>query len=222
MIELLAYVLGEVLDGRNSDTTDGVQRALGREAARLRRFRARGGGERRLGSRAGDGVIDLPIALTSFEASLFVHITAAILGLGATFVESFTYPVAMRLDPRHLPYKHALQLTINAFVALPALVVLFVTGIYQASKAGYDLDEPWLGGTLTIVIVLALMIVAYFIPEDRRLRAMAERDIAASGSGDVAVSRAYERRVRLEGALGAVAGGLVVVAVFLMVTKPGL
>ena len=50
---------------------------------------------------------------------------------------------------------------------------------------------------------------------------MAERDIAASGSDDVAVSPAYERRVRLEGALGAVAGGLVLAAVFLMV-KPGL
>jgi len=98
----------------------------------------------------------------------------------------------------------------------------FVTGLYQASEVRYDLDEPWLAGAMTIVIVLALMIVAYFIPEDRRLRAMAERDIAASGSDDVAVSPAYERRVRLEGALGAVAGGLVLAAVFLMVTKPGL
>jgi uncharacterized membrane protein len=96
----------------------------------------------------------------------------------------------------------------------------FVTGLYQASEVRYDLDEPWLAGAMTIVIVLALMIVAYFIPEDRRLRAMAERDIAASGSDDVAVSPAYERRVRLEGALGAVAGGLVLAAVFLMVTKP--
>jgi hypothetical protein len=43
---------------------------------------------------------------------------------------------------------------------------------------------------MTIVIVLALMIVAHFVPEDRRLRAMAERDIAASGSDDVAVSPA--------------------------------
>ena len=164
-------------------------------------------------------MIDLPIALTGFEASLFVHITAAILGLGATFAETFTYPVAMRLDPRHLPYKHALQLTINAFVALPALLVLFATGLYQASEAGYDLDEPWLAGSMATVIVLALMIVGYFIPEDRRLQAMAERDIAASGSGGVALSPAYERRVRLQGALGAVAGGLVVVAAFLMVTS---
>ena len=32
VIELLTYLLGEVLDGRNAATTDGVRRALGREA----------------------------------------------------------------------------------------------------------------------------------------------------------------------------------------------
>jgi uncharacterized protein YbjT (DUF2867 family) len=32
VIDLLTYVMGEVLDGRNADTTDGVRQALGREA----------------------------------------------------------------------------------------------------------------------------------------------------------------------------------------------
>ncbi len=32
VIELLTYLFSEVVDGRNADTTDGVQRALGREA----------------------------------------------------------------------------------------------------------------------------------------------------------------------------------------------
>ena len=31
-VELLTYLFSEVVDGRNADTTDGVQRALGREA----------------------------------------------------------------------------------------------------------------------------------------------------------------------------------------------
>jgi hypothetical protein len=41
----------------------------------------------------------------------------------------------------------------------------FVTGLYQASEVRDELDEPWHAGAMTIVIVLALMIVAYFIPE---------------------------------------------------------
>ena len=70
VIELLAYLFTEVIDGRNAETTDGVRRALG-ASSRLRRLRAGGGGERGLGSRAGEGVIDLPIApaSTSVEPS---------------------------------------------------------------------------------------------------------------------------------------------------------
>jgi uncharacterized membrane protein len=164
----------------------------------------------------------MPLGVTSFEVSLFLHITAAIIGLGAPFVEAFTYPVAMRLNPRFLPFKHRFQLAINSLLALPALVVVVATGLYQVDELGYELGDFWLSGTLAIVIVLAAMLVAYFIPEDRRLQAMVERDIEASGSGEVKLSDEYLRRVRIEALLGTVADLLVIAAVYLMVTKPGL
>jgi uncharacterized membrane protein len=164
----------------------------------------------------------MPLGVTNFEISLFIHITAAIIGLGVTFAEGLTYPVAMRLNPRFLPFKHRLQLTINGFMALPALVVVLATGLYQVDELGYELADFWLSGTLAIVLVLALMVVAYFIPEDRRLQAMVERDIAASGSGEVVLSDQYQGRVRLEAAMGVIADLLTIAAVYLMVTKPGL
>jgi uncharacterized membrane protein len=164
----------------------------------------------------------MELAVTNLEFSLFIHITAAVVGLGAPFVEGLTYPVAMRMDPRYLPYKHRLQLAINLFLALPALVVVLATGLYQVSELDYKLGDFWLSGTMTIVVVLALMLGAYFIPEDRRLQAMVERDIAASGSGEVAISAEYRRRVRIEAAAGTFADLLVIAAVYLMVTKPGL
>lgn len=162
------------------------------------------------------------LAVTSYELSLFIHITAAIVGLGATFVESLTYAVAKRLDPRHLPYKHALQLTINLGLALPALVVLLVTGLYQADQVGYDLGSLWLAGTMAIVAALALLVAAYFVPEDRRLMRLAKGDIAAAGGGEVRLSDEYLRRVFREQIMGTIADLLVIAAVFLMVTKPGL
>jgi uncharacterized membrane protein len=164
----------------------------------------------------------MELAVTNLEFSLFIHITAAIVGLGVTFAEGLTYPVAMRMDPRHLPYKHRLQLAINVFLALPALVVVLATGLYQVAELDYQLGDFWLSGTMTIVVVLALMLIAYFIPEDRRLQAMVERDIAASGSGEVAISPEYRRRVGIEAAAGTFADLLVIAAVYLMVTKPGL
>jgi uncharacterized membrane protein len=162
------------------------------------------------------------LAVTNLEISLFIHISAAIIGLGVTFAEGLTYPVAMRLNPRFLPFKHRLQLAINGLMALPALVVVLATGLYQVDELGYELGDFWLSGALAIVVILAVMLVAYFIPEDRRLQAMVERDIEASGSGEVVLSDRYVRRVRLEAAMGTVADLLVIAAVYLMVTKPGL
>jgi uncharacterized membrane protein len=130
--------------------------------------------------------------------------------------------VAVRLDRRFLPYKHGLQIAINGFLALPALVVVLATGLYQVSELGYQLGDLWLSGALGIVLALALMLSLYFIPEDRRLRTMVERDIAASGGGEVVLSPEYGRRVRIESAMGVVADTLVIAAVYLMVTKPGL
>jgi uncharacterized membrane protein len=164
----------------------------------------------------------MPLGVTNYEVSLFIHISAAVVGLGTPFVEALLYPLARRVDPRHLPFKHELQLAINQFLALPALLVVLVTGIYQVSEFDYDLGDFWLSSAMAIVLVLAVMLGAYFIPEDRRLRAMVQRDIAASGSGAVALSAEYQRRVRIEAAVGTVADLLVIAAVYVMVTKPGL
>jgi uncharacterized membrane protein len=166
--------------------------------------------------------MDVPLAVTNLEVSLFIHITAAVVGLGAPFVEAFTYPVAMRLGPQFLPFKHRIQLAINSFLALPALVVVAATGLYQVSELDYELGDFWLSGALAIVVVLAVMLAAYFIPEDRRLEAMVERDIEASGDGEIVLSDQYLRRVRWEAAVGTIADLLVIAAVYLMVTKPGL
>jgi hypothetical protein len=70
--------------------------------------------------------------------------------------------------------------------------------------------------------VLGGLVGAYFIPADRRLGAMVERELAEAGGGEVQLSDEYQRGVRNTGIAGAVTGLLVVLAVFLMVVKPGL
>jgi hypothetical protein len=164
----------------------------------------------------------LPLAVTSYEFSLFLHITAVMVGFGATFAESIMFPVAMKLSPRHLPYVHRLQLAINQFFALPAFVVVLATGFYQIEEGNWEMGDFWISATLAITLVIAGLLAAYFIPADRRLGPMVEREIADAGDGQLTLSPEYRRQSMMEGVVGSITGVLLVIAVFLMVDKPGL
>ncbi len=161
-------------------------------------------------------------AITLYDISLFIHITAVVVGFGATFAEAVMFPVALSLDKRHLPYVHRLQLTINRWFATPALAVVLLTGIYQVVEGGWGFDSLWVGASFVIVLVMGGVLGAYFIPADRRLGPMVERELAAAGEGEAVLSDEYQRGARNEGIAGAAVGLLLVVAIFLMVAKPGL
>jgi uncharacterized membrane protein len=155
--------------------------------------------------------------MSLYEISVFVHVTAVMVGFGATFAESIMFPVAMKAGVRHLPYVHRLQLAINQRLATPAMVVVLLTGIYQTIDGDWGFGSFWISATFLIVIAVGGLLGAYFIPADRRLAVQAERELEASGE----VSEDYLRQARREGAIGALTGILLIAAVFLMVTKPG-
>lgn len=155
-------------------------------------------------------------AIDAYSISVFIHVTAVMVGFGATFAESIMFPVAMKVGQRHLPYVHRLQLAINQRLATPAMVIIIVTGIYQTQDA-WSFGDAWISATFAIVIVIGGILGAYFVPTDRKLAAMAERDLEASGT----MSEEYLAAARREGAIGGLTGLLLVIAVFLMVTKPG-
>ena len=155
--------------------------------------------------------------MSLYELSVFVHITAVMVGFGATFAESIMFPVAVKVGTRHLPYVHRLQLAINQRLATPALAVVLLTGIYQTSDGDWGFGSFWISATFLIVIAVGGLLGAYFIPADRRLAAQAERELEQTGD----VSEDYLRQARREGAIGALTGVLLIAAVFLMVTKPG-
>ena len=76
----------------------------------------------------------MPIAeVTGYTISLWLHITAVVVGLGATFAEAVTVPLALKMDKRHIPFAHRLGLVINRWFANPALLIVLVTGMYQVA-----------------------------------------------------------------------------------------
>jgi hypothetical protein len=166
-----------------------------------------------------------PLAVTTYDLSLFLHITVVMVGFGATFAEAIMFPVAMKVGVRHLPYVHRLQLAINQYMAGPAMVLILATGFYQVVDGDWELGKLWLSGTIVIIVIVGAVLGGYFIPADRKLGPMVEREIEAAGDRELAItdlSEEYQREGRREGIIGALTGLLLVVAVYFMVTKPGL
>ena len=155
-------------------------------------------------------------AITFYDISVFVHVSAVVVGFGATFAEAIMFPVAMKTGKQHLPYVHRLQLAINQRMATPALALIIITGIYQTADR-WEFSDFWISATFLIALILGGLNGAYFIPSDRRLAPMVERDLAAGGEP----SEAYLAQAKRQGNVGALAGVLVLIAIFLMVTKPG-
>jgi MFS family permease len=168
--------------------------------------------------------VSLPIAVSTYDLSLFLHITAVMVGFGATFAEAIMFPVAMKVGARHLPYVHRLQLAINQWLAGPALAIVLATGIYQVSEGNWGFDQFWISAAMVIVLIIGGLLGGYFIPSDRRLGPMVEEEIRVAGDREVVLadlSDEYQRGARLQGIVGTITGILLVVAVYLMVTKPG-
>jgi uncharacterized membrane protein len=167
----------------------------------------------------------MPLAITNYDFSVFLHLTAVVIGFGSTFAESVMFPVAMKMSARNLPYVHRLQLTLNQFFAVPAVVVVAATGIYQMSEGNWDYGDFWVSATITILVVILLINVFFFIPTDRKLLPIIERAVADAGDRELGLNDlppTYQRLGRLEGLMGAVLGILLVAAIFFMTTKPGL
>ena len=92
------------------------------------------------------------------------------------------------------------------------MTVVLLAGLYLAIDR-WSLDEPWISATFAILFVLFGLDGAVLAPTDR---ASPRSPSAASAGGEE-----YEREARKAGMFGGLALLLVVVAIFLMVAKPG-
>lgn len=158
----------------------------------------------------------MTFAVTFYDVSVWLHVSAVVIGFGATFAESITFPVAMKMSVRHLPFVHRLGITINQRLATPALALIIITGIYQTADR-WEFSQFWISATFLIAIILGGLNGAYFIPGERRLLAQIEEELGETGEP----SADYLRKARQMGMVGALAGVLVLLAIFFMVTKLG-
>ena len=160
--------------------------------------------------------------ISFYNVVLFIHITAVVLAFGVTFTYPLVFAAARRSHRRHLPFFHRIQHVIGQRMIAPMGGVILLAGLYLAIKGPYEFGDPWIGITLLILIVLLAAGGAYFSPREHRLADLAERDVAASqGDGPVEFGAEYEGLYRQVHTVALIGNALVLLAIFLMVTKPG-
>jgi len=140
--------------------------------------------------------------LTFCSCVVAVHVMANLIAFGVWF--------AWPLLPGETAAAHRARAKILRVVVTRAATVALVAGVYLASVAGL-FREVWVLVPLVILVALLGMTGSFLIPSEDTLADLAD-------GGDAAQYAALEARVRGAVLAGA---GLVLVAVFLMITKLG-
>lgn len=166
-----------------------------------------------VGRRAAEGPLAFcaMLALRVYDAVVALHVMAIVAAFGVVFAYPVVLPWLRKQHPGSMAVAHEVQGRLGRYVVTPAAILALVAGAYLASDA--DLwGEVWV--VIPFVILVAILGVggAVFAPTERRLVQL------ASGGVDSPEYDATFRRLFLAEVAVAV---LVLVAIFLMVTKLG-
>ena len=151
------------------------------------------------------------LALRFYDVVLSLHVAAIVVAFGVVFTYPLVLPWLRRHHPGAMVVAHETQARVGRSVITPAATIALLAGVYLATDA-----ELW--GELWVVVPFAILVAilglggAVLAPTERRLA-----ELASSGMD----SPEYDATFRREMTLSNVLAGLVLVAIFLMVTKLG-
>ena len=155
-----------------------------------------------------------------YDVVLFLHAAAVLLAFGPTFGYAFFQGFAERFFPRSIPNVMRTFGTVDRFLVIPGMLVILAAGVYLVLEGPWDWEDTFVSVGLTGIVVLLVLQFAVLGRIERTLAELAERDIAASGSGDVELSDEYWAASKRSAIWGSLAGVLVLVILFFMVVKP--
>jgi uncharacterized membrane protein len=150
-----------------------------------------------------------------YKIALFLHILAVVLAFGPTFGYALFFSVAPQ-HPRATPAILAGVERCDRYLVNPGMIVLLLAGIYLLVDGNWETNEAFISVGFVAIIVLFGLQHAFFQPQTRKARELAERDLKA----DDALSEEFTAVSERVGKVGGLAGLIVVVAIFFMVYKP--
>lgn len=139
-----------------------------------------------------------------------VHVASAIVAVGANVTYAIWMSRAHR-DREHLVFVIGSIRAIDRRLALPAYVVVLVTGVVMVARGAYSFTTGWIVAAIALYFLAVVVGIAAFGPTIRRQLAEAMRDPSSPAYAELA-----RRNDRLTIVTLAVVGAILV----LMVTKP--
>ena len=158
----------------------------------------------------------MPIAdIAGYELVKFIHVLAAVVGLGVTFGYGVFMGYADRFAPQSSSVMLRASLVSSRYIVTTGLVLLLLTGIYMVADANIE-GESWVVVGFIAVFVLLGMVHGFFAPRTRRAIELAERDTANGGD----LSPEYQQLSKQLALGGQIAGLITALTIFFMVVKP--
>jgi hypothetical protein len=158
-------------------------------------------------------------AIQLYDVVLFVHVTAVVVAFGATFAYPFFQAGVERISPRSVPAMLRAMHTTSRYLVTPGSLVVLASGVYLTID-GWDFGQLFVIVGLSVVVALIILGAAFFDRHEARAIELAERDVFATGRGEVVLSDEYLQVSRQFARVGMAASLLILVAVFFMVVKP--
>ena len=149
--------------------------------------------------------------MTLYTLLKFLHVLAAIVAVGANVTYGVWFARAAR-DPGHLAFALRGVKTLDDRLANPAYGVLLITGVALLLAGGLPWTTPWLLTSLVLYAVLLLLGLRMYTPVLRNQIALLEAESPNS--------EAYRRLAARGQRLGALIAVVVLLIIYLMVTKP--
>jgi uncharacterized membrane protein len=153
---------------------------------------------------------------------LFLHIFGAILGFGPTYAFMILGPMTAA-EPAHGNFALRFQKAVSTRLIAPLALLQGVTGLLLVATIGFELfQRGWLIVSIVLYVIVLAVGFGILIPSVRKLVAATSGPppsppAGAPPSGPPPHIAATIRRARMGGMINAL---LIMVIVFLMVTKP--
>ncbi len=148
--------------------------------------------------------------MTLFLILKIAHILAVITAVGSNVTYAFWLRRA-GLDRDRLVYTINSVRALDRSVANPAYIVAFLTGLGMVLTGAYSITTGWILAAIVLYVAVAVIGIALFAPAIRRQLAEAERDPAGA---------AYSSAAARSNGFGILTMAVVLVIIWLMVTKP--